>query len=293
MRVPAGEVTLSVQVAGEGPPILLLHGFPQTHMCWEHVAPALASERRVVVPDLRGYGESDAPPCADGTRYAKRVMARDMRALMAALGHDEFDLMGHDRGARVAYRLTLDDPSAVRRLAIVEVIPTVEVWRAIDADLALAMYHWVMMAQPQPVPERMIGADPVAWVDHTLASWTKSKSLAPFSEAALASYRVQMTDPARVAAMCSDYRAGATVDRKIDAADETEGRLITAPMLFLYAAQGFPARSGDPLGTWRRWAPNVRGIELNCGHFAMEETPDAVVGAARDFFCPVGRALRL
>jgi haloacetate dehalogenase len=277
-------VKTAVHVGGNGPALLMLHGFPQNHMTWEKVAPALAAHRTCVVADLRGYGDSGAPESRDGALYAKRVMAAELVGVMAALGYSAFDVLGHDRGARVAYRMALDFPDVVTRLGIIEIVPTVAMWDAFNADMALAAYHWTHLAQPYPLPEVMIGADPKLYVDHKLRSWTLNKSLDCFSDAALASYRKQMADPARIHAMCADYRAGATVDRAIDAADLAAGRKITCPVQFVYANGGFPARSGDPLGYWRQWADDVQGVAIESGHFAMEENPDAVLAAMGPVF---------
>ena len=276
-------VKISVHVGGNGPPLLMLHGFPQNHMTWEKVAPALAAHRTCVVADLRGYGDSDAPESPDGALYAKRIMAAEMVGVMAALGFDRFDLLGHDRGARVSYRLALYFPDVVTRLGIIEIVPTVAMWDSFNADMALAAYHLTHLAQPYPLPETMIGADPQMYVDHKLLAWTLDKSLSCFSYAALASYRAQMADPVRVHAMCADYRAGATVDRAIDQADLKAGRKIACPVQFVYAEAGFPARSGDPLGYWRQWADDLSGVAIESGHFAMEENPDAVLAAMGPF----------
>lgn len=284
-RIDLGEIALSVQQAGSGAPLILLHGFPQNGMCWGNVAPALAERFRVIIPDLRGYGQSDAPPDdATHTTYSKRRMAADIVALMDHLGLSRARVVGHDRGARVAYRLALDHPDRLERLGIIEVVPTGDFWAAWDAELAMAAYHWTFLAQPAPLPERMICADPVAYIDWTLQGWTKSRSLASFAPAALDSYRAQARDPARIHAMCADYRAGATTDRVLDEADRAAGRRIAAPMQFLWAEGGFPARTGDPLGVWRRWADNVTGAPIpGCGHFAMEEAPEAVLAALSPF----------
>ncbi len=273
----------SVHVGGNGPPLLLLHGFPQNHMAWEKVAPALSAQRTCVVADLRGYGDSDAPKSKDGALYSKRVMAAELVGVMAALGFSTFDLLGHDRGARVAYRMALDFSDVVMLLGIIEIVPTAAMWDAFNADMAMAAYHWTHLAQPYPLSEVMIGADPRLYVDHKLRSWTLDKTLDCFSDAALASYRAQMADPARIHAMCADYRAGATVDRAIDEADLAAGRKITCPVQFVYANEGFPARSGDPLGYWRQWADDVQGVAIESGHFAMEENPDAVLAAMGPF----------
>lgn len=278
--VTCGAVRLSVHRGGAGTPLILLHGYPQNHHCWETVAPTLARHFDVIVPDLRGYGDSDAPPDdATHSTYSKRTMAGDIVGLMDALGINRAHVLGHDRGGRVAYRMALDHPARVDRLGIIEIVPTGDFWANWSADLGLAAYHWTFLAQPAPLPERMIGADPAGYIDWTLGAWTLSKSLAPFSTAALNSYRAQAGDPAHLHAMCSDYRAGASIDRALDDADKQGGRTIAAALHFLWADGGFPARTGDPLGLWRSWAPHVTGQSCTSGHFAMEENPDAVLAA--------------
>ncbi|GAA0305423.1 alpha/beta fold hydrolase [Rhodovulum strictum] len=283
-------IALSVHRAGRGAPLILLHGYPQNHMCWLNVAPALAERFHVIVPDLRGYGDSEAPPDDDAhTVYSKREMARDITGLMDSLGLPRAHLLGHDRGARVAYRLALDAPDRVDRLGIIEIVPTGDFWAVWNADLALGAYHWTFLAQPAPWPERMIGADPVGYVEHTLASWTLAKSLDVFPPAALTAYRRQAADPARIAAMCADYRAGATTDRRIDEADRAAGARIAAPLMFLWAETGFPARTGRPAAIWRAWAGDVRDAACRSGHFAMEENPQAVLDAFLPFFAAPAR----
>jgi haloacetate dehalogenase len=279
--VATNGIHLSVHRGGAGAPLILLHGYPQTHMAWEKVAPAFAEEFDVIVPDLRGYGDSDVVRNdAENRAYSKREMARDIVGLMDALGLDRAHVLGHDRGARVAYRMALDHPDRVARLGIIEVVPTGDFWRAWNADLALKAYHWTFLAQPRPLPERMILADGPAYIDWTLASWTRSGDLSAFSEEALSAYRAQAADPERVGAMCNDYRAGATVDRALDEADRAAGARISAPLKFVWSEGGFPARTGDPLGLWLRWARNVSGEEIaGAGHFAMDEAPDAVLSA--------------
>jgi haloacetate dehalogenase len=280
-RIGTNGTNLSVHRGGTGTPLILLHGYPQTHAAWAKVAPGFAGHFDVIVPDLRGYGESDVPPNDPGNHaYSKREMARDIVGLMDALGLPRAHVLGHDRGARVAYRMALDHPDRVDRLGIVEVVPTGDFWDAWNADLALRAYHWTFLAQPAPLPERMISADGRGYIDWTLSSWTHAGDLSPFTDASLASYRAQAADPARVAAMCNDYRAGATVDRALDEADRAAGRRISAPLHFLWAEGGFPARTGDPLALWRRWADDVTGSEVaGIGHFAMEEAPEAVLAA--------------
>ena len=284
-RIATNGTELSVHIGGEGPPLILLHGYPQTHMAWARVAPEFAKRFQVIAPDLRGYGESAVPP--DDTRhtaYSKRTMARDIVGLIDILEIEKTAILGHDRGARVTYRLALDHPDKVTRIGIIEIVPTGDFWASFDADLALAAYHWPFLAQPAPLPESLIAGDPVGYLEHTLTRWTLAKSLDVFSPKALESYRAQMRDPARVAAMCADYRAGASSDRALDEADQAKGRKITVPICFLWAENGFPARTGDPAGIWRRWATDVTDASCRSGHFAMDENPQAVLDTFLPFF---------
>lgn len=284
-RLDCGGITLHCRVGGDGPPLLLLHGYPQTHHTWHRVAPDFAERFTCVVADLPGYGESDAPePGGDHFPYTKRAMGQAAAKLMERLGFRRFHVLGHDRGARVAYRLALDQPERVERLGIVEVVPTWEMWARFDAEVALRTWHWTFLAQPAPLPERMIGADPVAYLDWTLASWAKGRSLEAFEAAALAAYRAAFRQPARIRAMCEDYRAGAGPDRAHDEADRAAGRRIRAPVHVVWASGGFPARTGDPLGIWRGWAHAVTGTEIEAGHFGQEESPKAVLDAFLPFF---------
>ena len=284
-RIALPQITLSVQEAGQGKPLVLLHGYPQNGMCWARVAPVLAQQHRVIIPDLRGYGDSDAPPDDDGHRmYSKRQMAADIVALLDAMGLRDAMVLGHDRGARVSYRLALDHPARASRLGIIEIAPTADYWANWGAEMAMAAYHWTFLAQPAPLPERMIGADPTAYIDWTLQSWTKARSLDVFPVESLNAYRAQACDPAHLHAMCADYRAGATTDRMHDEADRAEGRKILAPLRFLYGYHGFPARTGDPEGIWRNWAVEVQASPCDSGHFVMEENPEAVLNAFAPFF---------
>jgi haloacetate dehalogenase len=283
-RLPGDGLTLSVQRAGAGRPVILLHGFPQTGMAWHRVAPALAENHDVIIPDLRGYGGSDAPPDDAGhATYAKRRMACDIVALMDHLGLPRAHVIGHDRGARVAYRMALDHPGRIDRLGIIEIATTADYWALWTAGMAMAAYHWTFLAQPAPLPERLIGAEPVWWLDRTLASWSLTRDLSPFAPEALASYRRQIADPARLHAMCADYRAGAGPDRAADEADRAAGRRIVAPLRFLWGRHGFPARTGDPAGLWRAWADDVTDTACDSGHFVMEENPQAVLDAFLPF----------
>ncbi|MEH6633143.1 MAG: alpha/beta hydrolase [Halopseudomonas aestusnigri] len=276
---------ISVHTAGEGKPLLMLHGYPQTHATWGKVAPEFTKSFQCVIPDLRGYGQSGTPATDEGhLTYSKREMAKDMVALMTSLGHDSFNVIGHDRGARVSYRMALDHPHRIERLAIIEVVPTSDMWERFNAEMALKAYHWTFLAQPFPLPEHMIAANPVEYLEWTLKSWTKSGSLDVFSPTALESYRDQFRDPNHVHALCEDYRAGATIDRALDEQDRKERNKIQAPLFFLWAENGFPARTGNPLGLWESWADNVEGQAIDCGHFAQEENPQAVIQCLLPFF---------
>lgn len=279
-RIPVGEVTLNVWRAGQGAPLILLHGFPQNHRAWARVAPAFARHFDVIVPDLRGYGASDAPPDDPAhTTYSKRSMARDIVGLMDALGLGRAHLLGHDRGARVAYRLAFDHPSRVERLGLIEILPTAEYWRAMDAGFALTLWHWLFLAQPAPLPETLIGGAPQDFLDLIVTRWTRAKSTSALAPDALDSYRAQMADPARLAAMCADYRAGASTDRAQDEVDLAAGNRIAAPLHVLWAEGGFPAQAGDPGQAWLRWARTVTTSSCQSGHFVMDEAPEAVLQA--------------
>lgn len=271
------------RVAGRGPAAVLIHGYPQTAACWDAVARVLAAERTVYAVDAPGYGAS--PATAD---QSKRAAAERLVREMAAFGVDRFDVVGHDRGGRIAYRMALDHPRAVRRIATLDITPTIELWDAFDASAALDAYHWTFLAQPAPLPERMIGADPVGYLDWTLASWTAAGDLSAFSPAALAEYRAAFARPEAIAAACADYRAGATLDRAADAEDRAAGRKIAAPLLALWSETGFARGAETPLAVWRRWADRVDGRPIRgAGHFLPEEAP-AETAAALQAFLEVG-----
>lgn len=277
-RIDVDEAVLRVRHGGSGPPLLLLHGHPQTHAMWHLVAPQLAAEHTVVAPDLRGYGESSKPPTrADHEPYSKRAMARDAAALMRALGFDRFAVAGHDRGARVAYRLALDHPECVDKLAVLDVIPTGETWRRANRRFMLAWWHWAFLAQPAPLPETLIGADPDGYY------FGGDRSL--FHPDALADYLASARAPETIHAMCEDYRAGATYDFELDEADRAEGRGIACAVLVLWGARSDLAELiGDPLAIWRGWADDVRGRALDCGHYLAEEAPEETYAELRAFF---------
>jgi haloacetate dehalogenase len=283
--VNVGGTVIRARHGGSGPPLLLLHGNPQTHVMWHKVAPRLAENFTVVATDLRGYGDSGKPPTApDHGPYSKRTMAADQIAVMEHFGFREFAVAGHDRGGRVAYRLALDHPERVTKIAVLDIVPTWEMWAGMDAARALAVYHWMFLAQPEPMPETLINAASQIYLDHTLASWTGDKSLAPFAPDALAAYRAAFREPTRVHAACEDYRAGATIDRALDEADRAAGAKIAAPLLALWGANGIPAKGEGPLQVWRRWASDVSGEGLDGGHFLPEEAPEATARALAKFF---------
>lgn len=283
-RVEGEGAELLFRIKGAGSPLLLLHGFPQTGAMWAGLAARLAERFTVAVPDLRGYGRSSRPPSAQGRGYTKRAMAADMRAAMARLGFDAFAVGGHDRGGRVAYRLALDSPEVVTRIAVLDIVPTVEVWGAMDAAAAQSGYHWAFLARPEPLPERLVGADPVFYLNTTLASWTKGRDLAAFAPDALAEYRAAFAAPGAVHAACEDYRAGAGLDREHDETDRRAGRRIRAPLLALWGADGSPVGRMDMEAVWRRWADDVVGVEVPGGHFVAEEAPEETLAALVRFF---------
>lgn len=274
LTVDVGEATIAAVRGGEGPPVLLLHGFPQTKAMWHQVAPELARTRTVVAADLRGYGESSIPPGGAGhAGYSFRAMAADQVALMHALGYERFAVIGHDRGARVTHRMALDHPDAVERLAVLDILPTLHVYENVDRRLATAYYHWFFFIQPEPVPETLIGAEPEFYLHTLLAGW--GSGLDTFASEALADYEHHFADPDSRHAMLEDYRAGASVDLDHDRADLH--RKIEMPMLVLWGTRGVVGGSGDVLGIWRERAVDVRGRGLEAGHFLVEERPDEVL----------------
>lgn len=268
------------RVGGNGPPLLLLHGIPETHLMWHRVAPELAKRYTIVATDLRGYGGSGAPGSTpDHAPYSMREIASDQIEVMAALGHDRFAVIGHDRGARCAYRLALDHPSLVTRLGVLDVVPTGDVFGLVDGDVMLSFWVWSFLAAPEPTPERLIAADPDAFVNHMLDEWS-DRALA-FPDEVRAAYVATFHDPARIHAVCEEYRAAATLDRQHDEADRGERR-IACPVLVLWSRTGWVAE-WDPLTIWRRWAGDVRGRPIEGGHFLPEEAPEETVRSIIDF----------
>lgn len=272
------------RIGGSGPPLLLVHGFPQTHAMWHKVAPALMQRFTCVMPDLRGYGYSACPENdAKNEAYSKRAMAQDLIALMKGLGHDRFAVVGHDRGARVGYRMALDHPDSVSCLAVLDIVPTHAMWHHFTVRLAMKTYHWLFLAQPHPLPEMLIEQNPVGYLDYTIASWTKAKDLSAFSEEALSEYRLHYATPEHIHATCNDYRAGATYDLAADVVDHAAGRKVACPTLALWGEVGIPSNFESPLAIWHEWCDSVEGHGIDSGHFVAEENPQATLDALLPF----------
>ena len=283
-EVDAGGVTIHAAVGPrrEGPAILLLHGYPQTHAIWHKVGPRLAERFNVVATDLRGYGDSAKPPTtADHAPYSKRAMAGDQVEAMRALGHERFHVVGHDRGARVAHRMAIDHPKAVARLAVLDIAPTLAMYEQTTEAFARAYWHWFFLILPAPVPEKMIAADPAFLLRAKMSAG--SAGLKPFVPEAWAEYERCFT-PAMVHASCEDYRAAAGIDLEHDRADRTAGRKVACPLLALWGAHGVIERCFSPMDEWRRVADDVRGRALPAGHYLPEEVPELVVEELERFF---------
>lgn len=273
--IETGSIRIFARIGGNGPPLLLLHGYPQTHAMWHQVAPELATGFTLVIADLPGYGQSDIPQTdGDHTPYTKRAMARTMVEAMDRLGHPRFAVAAHDRGARVAYRLALDAPQRLTRLALLDILPTYDYWLKMDRQFALRIYHWSFLAQPHPLPERLIEKSPDEYFMETLRRWTKPGT-DPFDPRAIAHYLAAMRDPERIHAACEDYRAGAYADFEHDRIDFESGRKIDVPLLVLWGMAGVAAGGGTPLDVWRQRATHVSGSAVDAGHFLCEENPKA------------------
>jgi haloacetate dehalogenase len=276
--VDTGEATICVRSGGSGPPLLLLHGYPQTHAMWHLIAPRLARDFSVVAMDLRGYGDSSKPPTTpDHEPYSKRAMARDAVAVMGHLGFERFAVAGHDRGGRVAYRLALDHPQRVTKIATLDIIPTGEHFRRADMTFGMGYWHWFFLAQPYPLPEKLLSADPGWFLQG------RPNRADVHTPEALAEYLRCFRDPDTIHASCEDYRAGATYDFALDEADRGKKK-IAAPLLALWAQQGQVGKWYDVLAVWRDWADDVRGHEIDSGHFMAEEAPLETYDALREFF---------
>jgi haloacetate dehalogenase len=280
-REVAGSL-VNFRIGGSGPPVLLLHGYPQTHVMWHKVAPMLAPFYTLVVPDLRGYGDSAKPATdADHTPYSKRAMAGDLAGLMADLGFERYAVVGHDRGGRVAHRLAADHEDRVVKLAVLDIAPTEHMYRLTDMEFATGYYHWFFLIQPADMPERMIGSDPEFYMRRKMGHWSADGSV--FDDAAMAEYIRCFSMPETIHGSCEDYRAAATVDLVHDREDMAAGRKLACPVLALWGSKGLVARKFDVLAAWRERAGDVSGGPVECGHFLAEESPEDTFVRLRDF----------
>jgi haloacetate dehalogenase len=289
LRVGGRAVRGRIGGRADAPPLLLLHGFPQTHVLWHRVAPVLAPHFRLVLPDLRGYGDSEgAPDEPQHTQMGKRAMAADLLALMHGLGHERFAVAGHDRGGRVAHRLALDAPGAVTHLAVLDIAPTLDMVEGADWRFGRAYYHWFFLAQPAPEPERMINTDPLRYLHRKLGGWGAA-SLTHLHPAALAEYERCMQKPEVVHAMCEDYRAALTCDLELDRASRAAGDKLACELLVLWGGRGVVQALFDPMALWRATSRGaVQGEALDCGHYLPEEQPEATAARLLDFFSRAG-----
>ncbi|MDJ0662513.1 MAG: alpha/beta hydrolase [Crocosphaera sp.] len=269
--IQTSEVKINLVKGGKGYPLLLLHGYPQTHVMWHKIAARLAEKFTVIIPDLRGYGDSDKPSRIDNHyNYSKRVMAEDQIEVMSQLGYEEFYLVGHDRGGRVAHRLTLDYPDKVKKLALLDIAPTYQMYTTTDQAFATAYYHWFFLIQPFPFPETLINQNPDFFLTHCLQSWSKTAS--PFTPEAMEEYLRCFRDPQTVHGTCEDYRASATIDLEHDRTDMDKN--IECPLLVLWGNKGVIEKKYDVIQSWQKRAINVQGKALDCGHFLPEESPE-------------------
>jgi haloacetate dehalogenase len=281
VKIKTSGAEINLVHSGTGPPLLLLHGYPQTHAIWHKVAPLLAQDFHVICPDLRGYGDSSKPPSTvDHAPYSKRAMAQDMVEVMTSLGYSEFFVAGHDRGARVTHRMTLDYPEKIKKACVMDIAPTHYVFKHSDQNLATGYYHWFFLIQPNGLPERMIGADPAYYLIEKLKRW--SGPAAVFADAAVAEYIRCFSQPETIHASCEDYRAAASIDLEHD--EEDINKKIKCPLLVLWGANGFVNRTYDVLSIWHERGKNVTGRALDCGHFLPEEAPKALCDELLQFF---------
>ena len=275
------ETDIAFRMAGDGQPLLLLHGFPQTNVMWHKIAPSLAENFTVIAADLRGYGDSSAPGSTpDHATYAKRAMANDMIGLMHSLGHDSFMVAGHDRGGRVAHRMARDHAERVSRIAVLDIAPTAAMYGQTDMRFATAYYHWFYLIQPAPLPERMIGADPEFYLRSKCGQWGRTSGA--ITDAAFADYLRCFRQPDRIHAMCEDYRAAATIDLAHDKEDETAK--LNMPLLALWGEAGFVGNNYNVLTEWKQVATDVSGHGVPGGHYLAEEAPDETLAALQNFF---------
>jgi haloacetate dehalogenase len=280
-RIQTSETEIELVRWGEGPPVLLLHGYPQTHAMWHLLAPRLAEDFTVVAADLRGYGDSSKPfGEEDHSTYSKRAMAGDQAAVMESLGFDSFAVVGHDRGGRVAHRMALDYPDRVTKLAVLDIVPTRHIFETVGKELATAYYHWFFYIQPYDLPETLIGGNPSYYLRKKLGGW--GTSLETFTQEALAEYE-RCFDTATIHASCEDYRAAASIDLTHDGKDQDEGHKVECPLLALWGGRGVMERLYDVEAVWREYATDVRGKPLDAGHFLAEERPRETIIELKEF----------
>jgi haloacetate dehalogenase len=276
-RITTSGAEINLVSGGTGPPLLLLHGYPQTHLMWRKLASRLAAEFTVVVPDLRGYGDSAKPPAGpDNAAYSKRALALDQVETMAALGFERFAVAGHDRGARVAHRLARDHPERIERLVLLDIVPTLHRFETIDQKAATSSWHWFFLIQGGGLPERLIGAEPEFFLRHML------RDPAVFEPEAFAEYLRCFRNPETIRATCDEYRAGASIDLVHDRADR--GRKVAMPLLVLWGERSSQGSGYDVLAVWREYAETVSGHGIDSGHFLPEEAPEETYRALRGFF---------
>ena len=280
LQIDANGTTINLVKGGSGPPILMLHGYPQTHAMWNKIAPRLAEDFTVVCPDLRGYGDSakvEGDP--DHINYSKRVMAQDQIDVMQSLGFEQFYLVGHDRGGRVSHRLTKDHPDNVLKLVTLDIIPTRTMFQIVNKDFATNTYHWFFLIQPYDFPERVIGADPEFYAGRGFNRVKDADTV--FTPEALNDYLRCFNNPGTIHAVCEDYRAGASIDLVHDDADFEQK--VNCPMLAMWSSTGYVGRTQDVLKVWQDYATDVRGKSLTCGHYIAEEMPDEAYAAIKEF----------
>jgi haloacetate dehalogenase len=283
LRIRRDDVALNVRRAGQGAPLLLLHGHPQTHAMWHRVAPPLAERFELVLMDLRGYGDSDRPAAGDASAaYSKREMARDALEVMRQLGHTRFQVLAHDRGARVAHRLALDHADAVERMLLLDIAPTLAMYRNTSEAFARAYWHWFFLIQPGPLPEALIESDPVRYVRSVMGA--RHAGLAAFAPEALAEYERCVAISGTAPAVCADYRASAGVDLQHDQSDVDAGRKLAQPLRVLWGEHGAVGRCFDVPALWREVAADFSGRSLPCGHYIAEEAPGLLLDEAHSFF---------
>ena len=274
-------IKINYVIGGEGPPLLLLHGYPQTHAMWHKIAAPLAEHFTVIASDLRGYGDSDKPPSDDQhTPYSKRASGNDQIQLMQSLGFTTFQLIGHDRGGRVGHRMALDHPEAINKLVVMDIAPTYTMYTTTDMEFATAYYHWFFLIQPHDIPERMIGQDPLFFLEKKLGQWGKDRSA--FTQEAFHAY-LRCWTPETIHASCEDYRASATIDIIHDQMDLDQGNKIKCPVLCLWGTNGFVGNKYDVVSEWSKWACNVQGQGIHAGHYLPEEAPQETLQAIMPF----------